>query len=178
VITFFYATGLTKMTEGGGVGGEEIKVHYVHQADIPAWCRDRQRDGVLVDSKICAALYLARSVNQSAEPKASKAKGMTKKEMLMYAALGLGVVLFFFRKPLLTLLLVDRKELPSVPMIEAAPLAQLPADRLGGAPLMGRVPRTRYGTDSSVGRSVDTEQPAEVKPRQIHRLKRASDPDR
>ncbi len=69
VITFFYATGLTKMTEGGGVGGEEISVHYVHQADIPAWCRDRQRAGVLVDSKIFAALYLARSLNQSTEPK-------------------------------------------------------------------------------------------------------------
>jgi ADP-ribose pyrophosphatase len=64
-ITLFHATGLTRVHEGGGTGGEEIRVHHVHQADVPRWCRDRQSEGLFVDFKIFAALYLARSVEQS-----------------------------------------------------------------------------------------------------------------
>lgn len=66
-VSLFYATGLIKMSEGGGVGGEDIQVHYVHQMDVPKWCRDRQAEGKWVDFKIFSALYLARSVNQSTE---------------------------------------------------------------------------------------------------------------
>jgi ADP-ribose pyrophosphatase len=69
MVTLFYATGLTKMTEGGGVGGESIWVHYVHQGDVVQWCRDRQAEGVRVDFKVFAALHLARSVDQSTEPR-------------------------------------------------------------------------------------------------------------
>lgn len=65
--TIFYATGLTKMTEGGGVGGENIKVHYVHQSDVVKWCRDRQAEGKKVDFKIFAALQLARALSGSTE---------------------------------------------------------------------------------------------------------------
>lgn len=66
-VTMFYATGLTKMTEGGGVGNEDIRVHYVYQSDVTRWCRDRQSEGVLVDFKIFAALYLSKSLAQSTE---------------------------------------------------------------------------------------------------------------
>lgn len=69
MVTLFYATGLTKMTEGGGTGGENIKVHYVYQDDVVKWCRDRQAEGMRVDFKIFAALHLARSVRQSTESK-------------------------------------------------------------------------------------------------------------
>lgn len=69
LVTIFYATGLTKMTEGGGVHGEDIRVHYVHQSDILKWCRDRQARGARVDFKIFAALHLARAASQSTEPK-------------------------------------------------------------------------------------------------------------
>ncbi|MEM9282053.1 MAG: NUDIX hydrolase [Verrucomicrobiota bacterium] len=68
-VSMFFATGLTRMTEGGGVGNEQIKVHFVHQADVTKWCRDRQSEGKLVDFKIFAALFLSRSVSQSTEPK-------------------------------------------------------------------------------------------------------------
>jgi len=68
-ITLFYATGLTRVSEGGGHGSEDIKVHYVPQADVPRWCRERQAKGAYVDFKIFAALYLSRSVTQSAEPR-------------------------------------------------------------------------------------------------------------
>ena len=66
-VTMFYATGLTRMTQGGGVGGENIKVHFVHQADVTKWCRDRQSEGRYVDFKIFAALHLAKSLTQSTE---------------------------------------------------------------------------------------------------------------
>ena len=65
--TIFYATGLTKMTEGGGVAGENIKVHFVHQGDVNNWCRDRIAEGKDVDFKIFAALQLARSLSHSKE---------------------------------------------------------------------------------------------------------------
>src|SRR6056297_572351 len=52
LVTIFYATGLTKVGEGGGTGSEDIKIHYVNQLDVPQWCADRQRQGVMVDFKI------------------------------------------------------------------------------------------------------------------------------
>ncbi|MEX2579380.1 MAG: NUDIX hydrolase [Verrucomicrobiales bacterium] len=67
LVTIFHATGLTKVNEGGGVGGEDIKIHYVNQMDVPKWCRDRQSRGLMVDFKIFAALYLARALHQSTE---------------------------------------------------------------------------------------------------------------
>ena len=67
LVTIFYATGLVKMTEGGGTHGEDIRIHYVHQSDVVKWCRDRQDAALHVDFKIFAALTLARSVAQSSE---------------------------------------------------------------------------------------------------------------
>ncbi|NNE91833.1 MAG: NUDIX hydrolase [Verrucomicrobiales bacterium] len=61
VVTFFYATGLTRVSDGGGDSSEDIKVHIVHQSDIPKWCNDRRAEGKLIDFKIYAALYLAKS---------------------------------------------------------------------------------------------------------------------
>lgn len=68
-VTIFLATGLTKMTEGGGVGDENIRVHYVYQTDVAKFCRDRQAGGCFVDFKIFAALHLARAATQSTESK-------------------------------------------------------------------------------------------------------------
>lgn len=62
--TLFYATGLTRMAEGGGVDGENITVHFVNKFDVPKWCEDRRREGKLVDFKIFAALYLAKGAEQ------------------------------------------------------------------------------------------------------------------
>lgn len=68
-VTLFLATGLTRMTEGGGVGDEDIRVHYVYQSDVAKFCRDRQAEGCFVDFKIFAALHLARAVTQSTQSK-------------------------------------------------------------------------------------------------------------
>jgi len=64
-ITLFHASGLLRMTDGGGVGSEEIRVHFVHRSDVPRWCRDRRAEGLQVDFKIFAALYLARTVMET-----------------------------------------------------------------------------------------------------------------
>ncbi len=60
VVTLFHAVGLVKMTEGGGVHGEDIRIHLVPRSDVETWCRDRQAEGMGVDFKIFAALHLAR----------------------------------------------------------------------------------------------------------------------
>lgn len=61
VITFFHATGLAKLGEGGGDHHEDIRVHYVPLLDVLKWCRDREREGMLVDFKVFAGLYLAKA---------------------------------------------------------------------------------------------------------------------
>lgn len=66
-VTFFYATGLAKMGEGGGTEGEEIRVHYIPLQDVLKWCRDQERAGKMIDFKIYAGLYLARAQSGLAE---------------------------------------------------------------------------------------------------------------
>jgi len=61
MITFFYATGMTRINEGGGDHTEDIKVHFVDRGDVIDWCQRREAEGLLVDFKIYAALYLARA---------------------------------------------------------------------------------------------------------------------
>jgi len=55
----FHATGLRRVCEGGGVGGEEIRTHLVPVSEIRGWLEARQAEGVGVDFKIHAALWLA-----------------------------------------------------------------------------------------------------------------------
>jgi len=55
----FHATGLTRENQGGGVGGEEIRTHLVPVSEIRSWLEARQSEGMGVDFKIHAALWLA-----------------------------------------------------------------------------------------------------------------------
>ena len=58
-MTFFAAVGVEKI-EGAVIDPEEeITPHVVSRADLRAWLRARERDGMLIDYKIFAALYLA-----------------------------------------------------------------------------------------------------------------------
>lgn len=59
VMTFFRATGLKRTGKAGGVGGEEITVHEVPLAEVPAWVARRVAEGLLVDPKVYAGLYFA-----------------------------------------------------------------------------------------------------------------------
>ena len=53
------ATGLTRVHDGGGVGGEDITVHVVPLAGIREWLAQKAAGGLLVEPRIYAALYFA-----------------------------------------------------------------------------------------------------------------------
>lgn len=54
----YLAEGLTREHDGGGVDGEDITVHRVPLADVPAFLGRMARQGLHVDLKIYAALQL------------------------------------------------------------------------------------------------------------------------
>jgi ADP-ribose pyrophosphatase len=58
VVTFFHATGLKKIHEGGGDPHERITVHEQSLETVDDWLRERASHGTLVDPKIFAGLYL------------------------------------------------------------------------------------------------------------------------
>jgi len=61
-VSFFHAVGLKQVDKGGGVDGEEIKVHLVQRTAADAWLRRRARSGLQIDCKVYAGLYFASRV--------------------------------------------------------------------------------------------------------------------
>ncbi len=59
IIHLFHAKDLVREHAGGGVGGEDIVVHHVPLADLRCWLSAREAEGMLIDFKIHAALWLA-----------------------------------------------------------------------------------------------------------------------
>jgi ADP-ribose pyrophosphatase len=57
--TFYYASQLEKVSEGGGVEGESITVHVVPLAKADQWLAEKMAAGFLVDPKVYAGLYWA-----------------------------------------------------------------------------------------------------------------------
>lgn len=55
----FLATGLTRTSPGGGIGGENITVHLVPRQNIRTWLQGREAAGLTIDFKIHAALWAA-----------------------------------------------------------------------------------------------------------------------
>jgi len=53
------ATGLTKKGAGGGTDDENIKVHTVPLKSMTSWLASKSNEGMLVDIKIYAGLWLA-----------------------------------------------------------------------------------------------------------------------
>jgi len=60
VVTFFRATGLERVGEGGGEGSEKITVHEVPLDGAENWLAAQEAAGVLVDPKVYAGLYALR----------------------------------------------------------------------------------------------------------------------
>ena len=56
---FYLATQLQRVHDGGGVEGEDIRVHVVTVADADAWLKQQGDAGILVDPKVFAGLYFA-----------------------------------------------------------------------------------------------------------------------
>lgn len=59
LITFFLARGARLSGEQAAHDRGSIRVHAVSIADFPAWAREREAEGALVDPKVYAGLYLA-----------------------------------------------------------------------------------------------------------------------
>ena len=57
-IAFVRATGLRRVSEGGGVDGEGITVHAVPRTQAPAWLLGRQAQGFELDLKLWAGLWM------------------------------------------------------------------------------------------------------------------------
>ena len=56
-IVFFRGRNLWQVGKGGGEGSEEIIVHEVPVAEVPAWLKSREQAGYSIDTKIYAALF-------------------------------------------------------------------------------------------------------------------------
>ncbi len=59
VVTFFAAKGLRRVGSGGGDATESIVVHQPRLAELPAWLAGKVAEGILVDPKVYAGVYLA-----------------------------------------------------------------------------------------------------------------------
>jgi ADP-ribosyl-[dinitrogen reductase] hydrolase len=57
IITLVRATGLIRMSEGGGVAGEDITVHAIPLAEVTSWLARQAAGGRLIDHKIQAGLW-------------------------------------------------------------------------------------------------------------------------
>jgi ADP-ribose pyrophosphatase len=59
ILTVLRATGLEKVAPGGGDHTEDIIVHEVRLAEVPAWLEEKRQQGAVVDLKVYAGLFLA-----------------------------------------------------------------------------------------------------------------------
>lgn len=62
--SFFLATNLVKVADGGGTDDEDIRVYEVPLADAEAWLQTRVAAGSLISVKIYAALHFARTARR------------------------------------------------------------------------------------------------------------------
>jgi ADP-ribose pyrophosphatase len=66
--TLLRAEGLTKVGQGGGVAGEEIAVHRVPLAEVPAFVEARRAAGAAMDVKLLLLLAGRRSGSKTRQP--------------------------------------------------------------------------------------------------------------
>ncbi len=59
MVTFFHATGLRRVSAGGGEGSEKIQVHEVPLKSCEKWLQRRLKKGILIDPKVYAGLFFA-----------------------------------------------------------------------------------------------------------------------
>lgn len=59
VAHFVRATGLSRVSAGGGVGSEDIRVHLVPRSEAAAWLVQKSAAGFPLDPKLWAGLYFA-----------------------------------------------------------------------------------------------------------------------
>jgi ADP-ribose pyrophosphatase len=59
IVHFYRARQVRQQGKGGGVGGEDIRVHVVPRRGIEVWLRQREKEGILLDLKLWVGLYFA-----------------------------------------------------------------------------------------------------------------------
>jgi len=57
MVTFFRASELSRVGNGGGIEHEEIQVHEVPLRSVQQWLEKRRKEGVLIDPKVYVGLY-------------------------------------------------------------------------------------------------------------------------
>ena len=60
-LTFFLASGLKKISKGGGDGTENITVHEIPISRMEAWLKRMRKKGRLIDPKVYAGIYFLKS---------------------------------------------------------------------------------------------------------------------
>jgi ADP-ribose pyrophosphatase len=65
VITVFLATGLRKVTDGGGDDTEDIRIIEVPLDDVRRWLADQAKSGALIHPMVYAGLYLLEGQEQA-----------------------------------------------------------------------------------------------------------------
>lgn len=61
IVSYFTATGVTRIESGGGVEHEQIEVHTPKLRSIKRWLAAQVEAGKLIDAKVYAGLYLLRA---------------------------------------------------------------------------------------------------------------------
>lgn len=59
IVTIYYASGLQRVSSGGGNGDEDITVHHMPLDNASQWLEERIAEGIMVDPKIYAGLFWA-----------------------------------------------------------------------------------------------------------------------
>jgi len=65
ILTFFIANQAHKTASGGGDASENIRVHAVPRQDLTSWLEAKCAQGIPVDPKIYAGLYLYQTYNKT-----------------------------------------------------------------------------------------------------------------
>ena len=65
ILTFFRATGLKRMNDGGGDESEDIVVHEIPLAKTERWLLSREDNTTTIDPKVFVGLYFARKYSRS-----------------------------------------------------------------------------------------------------------------
>jgi ADP-ribose pyrophosphatase len=66
IVTFFLAREVRFAGPQAAEDREAIRVHVVALAELLAWAREREKEGIFIDPKVWAGLYLAAAVGVSA----------------------------------------------------------------------------------------------------------------
>jgi len=68
IVTVYLARGLVRVGDGGGVDGEDIRVHEVPLSEAFSWLESKRKEGRLVDPKVYGGLALAERRMRSGSP--------------------------------------------------------------------------------------------------------------